>query len=54
MLNIKGIISLVCDNQEQFVDYIKNELGDDINILTGLINNGGYSYDKDAIEHIFY
>lgn len=53
MLNIKGIISLVCDNQEQFVDYIKNELGDDVNILTGLINNGGYSYDKDAIEHIF-
>lgn len=53
MLNIKGIITLVCDNQEQFVEYIKNELGDDINILTELINNGCYSSDKNIIEHIF-
>ena len=53
MLNVKGIITLVCDNQEKFVEYIKNELGEDINALTELISNGGCSLDKTVSEQIF-
>lgn len=39
ILNVKGIINFISDNQEDFVEYIRNELGDDIIILTEILNN---------------
>lgn len=40
ILNIKGIIQFISDNQEDFVEYIRNELSDDdIVILTEILNN---------------
>lgn len=53
MLNVKGIINFVSDNQEYFVEYIKSELGNDINILTEIINNGGYSVNENILNSIF-
>lgn len=53
MLNVKGIINYVCDNQEHFVDYLISEMDDNINILTDIISNGANSINENIIEHIF-
>lgn len=53
ILNIKGIIPFISDNQEQFVEYIRYELGDDINILTEILNNENIELDTDVIELLF-
>lgn len=37
-LNVHGIISLIHDNQEEFVNYLHNNMGDDIIILTSILN----------------
>lgn len=53
MLNIKGIINIVCDNQDEFVEYIQAELSSDIPTITEVINNGGYTQSHDEQERIF-
>lgn len=52
ILNIRGIINLVCDNQDEFVEYIQAELGSDISIMTDIIANGGYSRPDNIQEYI--
>lgn len=37
-LNVHGIISLVHDNQDAFVNYLHNNMGDDIITLTSMLN----------------
>lgn len=53
ILNIKGIIKFISDNQEEFVEYLIHELGDDINILTEILNNENLELDSKAIETLF-
>ena len=53
ILNIKGIIPFISDNQEQFVEYLRYELGDEINILTEILNNENIELDSRALETLF-
>lgn len=50
MLNIKGIINYVSDNQDEFVEYVKNALGNDLNTLTEIINNGAYNFKEQDLD----
>lgn len=52
ILNIKGIIHFISDNQENFVEYIRNELGDNyIVTLTEILNNEIFELNSDVIRN---
>ena len=53
ILNIKGIIPFISDNQNDFVEFLRNELGDDINILTQILNSENIELDSKEIETLF-
>lgn len=53
ILNIKGIIPFVSDNQEKFVEYVITELGDEITILTEILNHENIDFDQNTIENLF-
>ncbi len=53
ILNIKGIIPFVSDNQEEFVEYLKNELGEEIVIVTEMLNSEEIEVDSKQIEELF-
>ena len=53
ILNIKGIIPFVSDNENDFVEYLRYELGDDINILTEILNSENIELDSKTIETLF-
>lgn len=53
ILNIKGIIPYVSDNQDDFVEYITTELNDDINILTDILSDELSERNESEIETIF-
>lgn len=53
ILNIKGIIPFISDNQEAFVEYLRNELNDDIITLTEILNNENIELDSKVIEALF-
>lgn len=53
ILNIKGIIPFVSDNQEDFVEYLRYDLGDDINIVTEILNSDNVELDSKTIETLF-
>lgn len=53
ILNIKGIIPFVSDNQEDFVEYVTNELGNNIVALTELLNNEIVEFSSNEIEGLF-
>ena len=54
ILNIKGVINFISDNQEDFVEYIRNELnGDDIVILTEILNSENLELNSEVIKLFF-
>lgn len=53
ILSIKGIIRFISDNQEEFVEYIKNELDDNIIILTEILNCENLEFDSEVIKTFF-
>lgn len=53
ILNIKGIIPFVSDNQDEFITYLLYELDDKINIITEILNANNLEYDQNKIENIF-
>ncbi len=53
ILNIKGIIPFISDNQEDFVEYVRCELGDDINILTEILYSPKTELSFDSVESLF-
>lgn len=54
ILNIKGIIHFISDNQEEFVEYIRTELSDDdIIILTEILNSENVESDPENIKMFF-
>lgn len=50
-LNVHGIISLIHDNQEAFIDYLHSALGDDIITLTSILNYREMESENTAISH---
>lgn len=48
-LNVHGIISLVHDNQEDFVNYLHNSMGDDIITLTSILNFREHDVPEETI-----
>lgn len=53
ILNVKGIISFVSDNQEDFVEYLKCELDKDIVVITKMLNGEDIEMSPDIIETLF-
>ena len=54
ILNIKGIINYISDNQEEFVEYIRTELSDDdIIILTEILNSENIEMNPQNINMFF-
>ena len=49
-LNVHGIIGLVHDNQEEFVNYLHNNMGDDIITLTSILNYREHDVLEETIE----
>ena len=49
-LNVHGIIGLIHDNQEGFVNYLHNYMGDDIVTLTSILNFREADVASDSIE----
>lgn len=49
-LNIHGIISLIHDNQDEFVNYLHSNMGDNIIILTSILNFKETDVDEKAVE----
>ena len=53
LLNIKGIIPFVYDNQDDFVEYLRCELGEDILIITEILNGENLEVNSKTIETLF-
>lgn len=53
ILNIKGIISFVSDNQEDFVEYLRCELDKDIVVITQMLNGENIEVAPNIIETLF-
>lgn len=53
ILNIKGIIPFVSDNQENFVEYLRCELDKDIVLVTQMLNGENIEVDSNIIEMLF-
>ena len=53
ILNIKGIIPFISDNEDEFIEYLMYELKDKIGIITDILNECSAEYDKNIIESIF-
>lgn len=53
ILNIKGIIPFVSDNQDDFVEYLRYEIGNDISLLTEVLNGSVVERDCKDIETLF-
>ena len=54
ILNIKGIIHFISDNQEEFVEYARNELSDnDLIILTEILNSENIGENPNDIKLFF-
>lgn len=51
-LNVHGIINLVHDNHELFLDYLRNELGDDIVVITQMLNYREKELEETTIENV--
>lgn len=53
ILNIKGIIPFISDNQEEFVEYLTCELDKDIVIITKMLNDEDIEMSSNTIETMF-
>lgn len=53
ILDIKGIISVVSDNQEDFVEYLRCELDKDIVIVTKILNDENIEVASNTIDALF-
>ena len=53
ILNIKGIIPFVSDNQEDLVEYLRCELNEDIVIVTQMLNGEHIEVTPNIIEALF-
>lgn len=49
-LNVHGIISIVHDNHEEFLDYLNTEMGDDIVTLTSILNYRETETDEKSVS----
>lgn len=49
-LNVRGIIKIVHDNHEEFLDCLQHRLGEDIITLTSILNYHGKEVDEATIE----
>ena len=50
-LNIRGIIGLIHDNHEDFLDYLRQEIRDEIITITQILNHQSKEVGEDAIEY---
>lgn len=53
MLNIKGIIPYLSDNQDHFVEYVSTELNDDIELLTEILSCDVVDIDDSELKKLF-
>jgi len=53
-LNVRGIISVIEDNKEIFVDYLQACLGDKLFAVIDLLNFNNKDYDEKGVEAILY
>ncbi|GKI13906.1 hypothetical protein CE91St44_03910 [Oscillospiraceae bacterium] len=49
-LNVRGIIGVIHDNHEDFLDYLRLRLGEDITTITTILNYHGGDLNEAAIE----
>ena len=53
ILNIKGIIPFVSDNQEEFVEYLRCALDNNIAIITQILNSENIEAGAKTIGNLF-
>ena len=52
-LNLCGIVSIICDNHENYIDYIQDYFGDRIMIITNILNSSDSQYEEAEINKFF-
>ncbi len=52
-LNVHGIIPLICDNREIFIDYLQDYFGSRISIITNILIGAEQQYSEDELSTFF-
>jgi hypothetical protein len=54
ILHLRGVLDIIHDNKDEFVDYVRTLLGDTIHLITALLNHNYREFSETEIDKILY